>query len=80
MSGRTPCHTFTVQPGAPYENCGIKVDQAVNALHAQIPVLWAVVLPKFEPEPLRTGLKFSSKFSTFAEPDLKFGSGFSRIK
>ena len=27
-----------------------------------------------------TRLKFSSKFSTFAEPDLKFSSGFSRIK
>ena len=35
---------------------------------------------KFEPEPLRTGPKFSSKFSTFAELDLKFSSGFSRIK
>ena len=32
---------------------------------------------KFKPEPLRTRLKFSSKFSTFAEPDLKFSSKFS---
>ena len=42
MSGQTPHHAFTVQPKAPYENCGIKVDQAViDTLHAQIPVLWA---------------------------------------
>ena len=42
MSGRTPRHAFTVQLGAPYENYGIKVDQAViDAIHAQIPVVWA---------------------------------------
>ena len=42
MSGRTPHHTFTVQLGAPYENYGIKVDQAViNAIHAKMPVTWA---------------------------------------
>src|ERR1700678_4300382 len=34
--------------------------------------------PKFEPELLRTGPKFSSKFSTFAEPNLKFSSRFSQ--
>ena len=39
-----------------------------------------LVLPKFEPGPLRTGPKFSSKFGTFAELDLKFSSGFSQIK
>ena len=39
MSGQTPRHAFTVQPEAPYQNCGIKVDQAViNALRGQIPV------------------------------------------
>jgi hypothetical protein len=39
MSGQTPRHTFTVPPEAPYENCGIKVDQAViDALRGQIPV------------------------------------------
>ena len=35
---------------------------------------------KFEPELLRTGPRFSSKFSAFVELDLKFSSGFSRIK
>ena len=32
--------------------------------------------PKFEPELLRTGPKFSPKFSTFAEPDVKFSPAF----
>ena len=35
---------------------------------------------KFKPEILRTGPRFSSKFSAFVELDLKFSSGFSRIK
>ena len=39
-----------------------------------------IVMLKFEPELLRTGPRFSSKFSTFVELDLKFSSGFSRIK
>jgi len=39
MSGQTPRHAFTVPPEAPYENCGIRVDQAViDALRGQIPV------------------------------------------
>ena len=39
MLGQTPQHAFTVPPEAPYEICGIKVDQAViDALRGQIPV------------------------------------------
>lgn len=39
MLGQTPRHAFTVPPEAPYENCGIRVDQAViDALRGQIPV------------------------------------------
>ena len=57
----------------------ISSEPSMNLLHN-------VVLPKFGPEPkfepelLRTGLKSSSKFSTFAEPDLEFSSGFSAIE
>lgn len=39
MLGQTSRHAFTVQPKAPYEECGIRVDQAViDALRGQIPV------------------------------------------
>ena len=35
---------------------------------------------KFKPELLRTGPRFSSKFSTFVELDLKFSSGLRRFE
>jgi hypothetical protein len=36
--------------------------------------------PKFEPEPFRTGPKFSSKFDGLAELNRKFSPGFKQAK
>ena len=36
--------------------------------------------PKFEPEPFRTGPKFSSKFKGFVELNRKFSSGFRQMQ